>query len=92
MKSNKCVRIYSNVSERDYQRLQSICAMYGFNSIYQLLQVLLHCFLRYADQGAQQDPEEYSMAKEIEDMFDDLMDQETRPKYFATYRGQKNTQ
>lgn len=88
-KQNKCHRIYSNVSERDFQRLSAICAMYGFKSIYQLLQILLRCFLRYADQGANQEPEEYSMGKEIEDMFDDLMEPVERQKYIATYKGRK---
>ena len=63
--------------------------MFGFKSIYQLLQVLLRCFLRYAEQGEDPEPEEYSMGKEIEDMFDDMMEPMERQKYYTTYKGRK---
>ena len=75
MKQKVTHRIYSNVSDRDFVRLSRICATFGFKSIYQLIQVLLRCFLRYADAANHQaDHEEYSMGREIEEMFDDLME------------------
>lgn len=89
MKQKVTHRIYSNVSEIDYIKLNRICAMFGFKSIYQLLQVLLRCFLRYADQGSEPDPQEYSMGKEIEDMFDDMMEPIERQKYYSTYKGRR---
>ena len=77
------------MSAKDYDKLNMICRMFGFKSIYQLLQVLLRCFLRYAGQGEELEPEEYSMGKEIEDMFDDMMEPMERQKYYTTYRGKK---
>lgn len=82
-------RIYSNVSAKDYAKLNRICVMFGFKSIYQLLQVLLTCFLRYADQGGSRQPQEYSMAKEIEDMFDEMMEPMERQKHSTTYKGRR---
>lgn len=90
MKDKVTHRIYSNISAKDYAKLNRICAMFGFKSIYQLLQVLLRCFLRYADQGAaSKEPQEYSMGKEIEDMFDDMMEPVERQKYYTTYKGRR---
>lgn len=89
MKNRVTRRIYSNVSETDYAKLNRICIMFGFKSIYQLLQVLLRCFLRYADQGSEPEPQEYSMGKEIEDMFDDMMEPVERTKYYSTYKGRR---
>ena len=89
MKQKVTHRIYSNVSAKDYAKLNRICVMFGFKSIYQLLQVLLRCFLRYAEQGADPEPEEYSMGKEIEDMFDDMMEPMERQKYYTTDKGRK---
>lgn len=89
MKEKVTHRIYSNISAKDYAKLNMICAMFGFKSIYQLLQVLLRCFLRYAGQEPESEPEEYSMGKEIEDMFDDMMEPMERQKYYTTYKGRK---
>lgn len=86
MKQKVTHRIYSNISDRDFMRLSRICAMFGFKSIYQLIQVLLRCFLRYADAANHQEPEEYSMGKEIEEMFDDMMDVAERQKYITSRR------
>lgn len=91
MKHKVTHRIYSNVSDKDFERLSRICELFGFKSIYQLVQVLLRCFLRYADQGAsrQEEEEEYSMGKEIEDMFDEMMEPVERQKFYTTFKGQK---
>ena len=91
MKNRVTRRIYSNVSEKDYGKLNRICSMFGFKSIYQLLQVLLRCFLRYADHGSDPEPQEYSMGKEIEDMFDDMMEPLERTKYYTTYKGRRES-
>lgn len=42
-------KIDTYVSFKDVMRLKSICKKYGFDSIYQLLQYLVDCFLRVAD-------------------------------------------
>ncbi len=90
MKQKVTHRIYSNVSDRDFVRLSRICATFGFKSIYQLIQVLLRCFLRYADAANHQaDREEYSMGREIEEMFDDLIEPMERQKYYTTYKGKR---
>ena len=89
MKEKVTHRIYSNVSANDYAKLNMICKMFGFKSIYQLLQVLLRCFLRYAGVEKEPDTEEYSMGKEIEDMFDDMMEPIERQKYYTTFKGRK---
>ena len=71
-------------------RLSRICATFGFKSIYQLIQVLLRCFLRYADAANHQvEYEEYSMSREIEEMFDDMMQPQERQKYYSTYKGRR---
>ena len=89
MKHKVTHRIYSNVSDKDFERLSRICEMFGFKSIYQLVQVLLRCFLRYAGQEPEPEPEEYSMGREIEEMFDDMMEPMERQKYYTTYKGRK---
>lgn len=91
MKCKVTHRIYSNVSDKDFAKLNAICMQFGFKSIYQLLQILLRCFLRYADQGAsrQEEEEEYSMGKEIEDMFDEMMEPVERQKFYTTFKGHK---
>ena len=91
MKNRVTRRIYSNVSEKDYDKLNRICSMFGFKSIYQLMQVLVRCFLRYADHGSDPEPSEYSMGKEIEDMFDDMMEPLERTKYYTTYKGRRES-
>lgn len=92
MKHKVTHRIYSNISDRDYLRLNRICAIFGFKSIYQLIQILLRCFLRYADAANHQaNQHEYSMGKEIEEMFDDMMEPLERQKYFTTFKGRKES-
>lgn len=91
MKDKVTRRIYSNVSPRDYERLNRICKLFGFKSVYQLLQILLRCFLRYADHDSELIPKpEYSMGKEIEDMFEDMMEPMERQKYYSTDKGRKS--
>lgn len=91
MKNKVTHRIYSNISDRDFMRLSRICAMFGFKSIYQFIQILLRCFLKYADSANHSvEPEEYSMGREIEEMFDDMMEPVERQKYYTTFKGRKD--
>ncbi len=88
MKGNKVtVRVYSNITDSDFRKLQMICKDYGFKSVYQLLQTLLRCLLRHT--GHTPEPEEYSMGNEIGEMFEEMMEPSERQKYYATYRGRK---
>jgi hypothetical protein len=48
--------------------------------------------LRYADAANHQaNQHEYSMGKEIEEMFDDMMEPLERQKYFTTFKGRKES-
>jgi hypothetical protein len=88
MKTNKVThRVYSNVTDADFHKLERICKDYGFKSIYQLLQTMLRCLLRHT--GHEPEPEEYSMGNEINEMFEEMMEPVDRQKYYATYRGRK---
>ena len=68
-KKYKKQKIDTYVSVEDVARLRLICKDYGFNSIYKLLQYLVHCFLRVADPV--NDPIDEPMPIEIEEMFTD---------------------
>lgn len=80
-------RVYSNVSREDYTALKKLCKDYGFKSIYALLQTLLRCLLRHT--GSIPDDEEYSMGKEIDDMFEEMLDPSDRVKYYQKYKGSR---
>ena len=66
-------RVYTKVSKEEQSMLTLLCAEYGFKSLYQLLQTLVRIFLKYADTEAYEQEDE-SLGKEIEDMFDELME------------------
>jgi hypothetical protein len=80
-------RVYSNITDSDFRKLQKICKEYGFKSVYALLQTMLRCLLRHT--GQTPEPEEYSMGNEINEMFAEMMEPVERQKYYATYRGKK---
>lgn len=81
MKERHPHRIYSNVSQREYELLQQICRDYRFRSIYHLLQTLVRMFLRYANTESYRQ-EETSVGKEIEEMFDELIGAEEDPRRY----------
>lgn len=60
-------KIDTYVSVEDIKRLKKICKQHSFKSIYQLLQYLIHCFLRVADK--ENDPIDEPLPDEIEEMF-----------------------
>ena len=76
-------RIYSNVSKREYALLKDICRRVGFRSIYQLMQTLVRCLLRYADTAAYR-KEDKSLGVEVEEMFDSFLDGPTYTKSYTT--------
>lgn len=73
------IKIFSRVSRFDYQRLEKIRKKYGFKSNYQILQYLLHCFLRTADPDNDQQIE--PVPEEIKEMFGDLAELEKHFEY-----------
>lgn len=66
-KKYKKQKIDTYVSVTDLNRLNTICKKYGYSSIYQLLQYLVHCFLRVADPD--NDPIVEPVPDEIRSMF-----------------------
>ena len=73
--------IKSRVTDVDFNRLNAIKKKYGFRSIYEIFNYLVHCFLRVADPD--NDTIIEVVPKEIEDMFEGFTDAESR------YKGEK---
>ena len=73
-KKYKKQKINTYASVEDINRLTIICEKYGYNSIYKLLQYLIHSFLRVADR--ENDPIDDQIPIEIEEMFTDNSDWE----------------
>lgn len=64
------IKIFSRVSKTDYERLTQIRQKYGFKSNYEIIQYLMHCFLRVADPD--NDDQIEPVPIEIEQMFFEL--------------------
>lgn len=64
------IKIFSRVSRADYERLTMIRQKYGFKSNYEIIQYLMHCFLRVADPD--NDDQIEPVPVEIEQMFFEL--------------------
>lgn len=77
---SKYKQIRGRISLADYTKLESIRKEYGFHSCYEIMQYLLHCFLRSVSQDTKEDE-----PPEIIEMFDQFSDWQTmryeRPKY-----------
>lgn len=84
-KEYKRYRVQTYVSPIDMKRLKAICEQYGFKSIYQLLQYLVHCFLRVAD--PRNDPIDEPLPLEIEEMFTDNAEWEKRKHSKGSHEG-----
>ena len=84
-KDYKRQKIDTYVSVGDVGRLRVVCNKYGFRSIYQLLQYLVHCFLRVADPANDQIDE--PMPKEIEEMFTDNEEWERHEYSSSSHEG-----
>ena len=78
-------KIDTYISVQDANRLKSICEKYYFKSTYQLLQYLVHCFLRVAD--PQNDPIEEPLPIEIEEMFTSNAEWEKRKHMRGSHEG-----
>lgn len=72
-------RVYSRVTPETYRKLDAIKSKYGFSSVYEIIQSLIHCFLRVADPAgdAQTEPVPY----DIEVMFDEMSQAEKHVEF-----------
>ena len=73
------------LSEAEIKRLDFIVQEFGFRSRYQLLQTIVRQFLRYSDTTAYNEEPE-PLAKDIEDMFDEMMEDREPQKSYTTDR------
>lgn len=73
------IKIFSRISRYDYGRLENIRRKFGFKSNYQIMQFLLHCFLRVAD--PENDLQMEPLPEEIKEMFGDLSEMEKHFEY-----------
>ena len=78
-----CVQCYLHRDE--IAKLDAIVKMFGFRSKYQLLQCLLRMYLRYADTTAYEE-DEAPLSREIEEMFDELMEEHGKERAYTTDR------
>lgn len=72
-------KVYSRVTPETYRRLDEIKAKYGFNSVYEIMQGLIHCFLRVADPEADQQSE--PVPYDIEQMFTEMSEAEKHVEF-----------
>lgn len=84
-KEYKRYRVQTYISPTDKERLDAIIEKYGFVSTYQVLQYLVHCFLRVADPA--NDPITEPIPYEIEEMFTKNEEWERRTSSSRSHEG-----
>ena len=72
-------KVYTRVSPETYRRLDEIKNKYGFKSIYEIVQILIHCFLRTTD--PQNDPQIDPVPYDIETMFMEMSEAEKHVEF-----------
>lgn len=72
-------KVYSRVTPDTYNRLNDVKTKYGFSSVYEIMQNLIHCFLRVADPEHDQQIE--PVPYEIEQMFSELFEAEKHVEF-----------
>lgn len=77
-------KVYSRVTPETYRRLEYIRSKYGFKSVYEIIQSLVHCFLRATDKDNDQQVE--PLPYEVERMFDELSEGEKHVEFERTYK------
>ncbi len=82
------VKIFSRISKENYARLNEIRDSYGFKSVYEIMQCLVHTFLKLADPEIQEPHP--SVEYEVEDMFKEFANVEA-PIYEKPVRKRKRT-
>ena len=83
-KKYKKQKIDTYVSAEDISRLQTICKKYRYKSTYELLQYLVHCFLRVAD--PENDSIDETLPDEIKAMFADNAEWEQNNNSFGSHK------
>lgn len=81
-------KVYSRVTPETYRRLDEIKAKYGFSSVYEIIQGLIHCFLRVADPEIDQQSE--PVPYDIEQMFADMSEAERHVEFEKPKRRKPN--
>lgn len=82
------VKIFSRISKENFDKLTRIKESYGFKSNYQILQCLVHTFLKLADSEIQEPHP--SVEHEVEDMFKELAEVEA-PVYQKPVRRRRRS-
>lgn len=82
-------KVYSRVTPETFNRLNEIKDKYGFSSVYEIMQNLIHCFLRVAD--PQHDSQIEPVPYEIEQMFSNLSEAEKHVEFDKPKRGTSKT-
>lgn len=72
-------KVYSRITPETYRRLNAIKDKYGFSSIYEIIQSLIHCFLRVADPDS--DTQTEPVPYDIEVMFDEMSQAEKHVEF-----------
>ena len=72
-------KVYSRITPENYKRLETIASKYGFNSVYEIVQSLIHCFLRASD--PENDPQTEVLPYDIECMFNELSEAEKHVEF-----------
>ncbi|MFV0587388.1 hypothetical protein [Bacteroides reticulotermitis] len=72
-------KVYSRVTPETYRRLSEVKRMYGFKSVYEIIQSLIHCFLRVADK--EHDTQLEELPSEIQEMFAELSEGEKHVEF-----------
>lgn len=83
-KNRTSIKVSSRVTLESYRRLSMIRDKYGFKSNYEIMQYLVHCFLRVADKENDQQIE--CTPDEIETMFKDMSDAEKHVEFIKPKR------
>lgn len=78
------IKVYSRITLESYRRLSYIRDKCGFKSNYEIIQYLVHCFLRVADKEHDQQIE--CIPDEVEQMFNDLSESEKHFEYVKPKR------
>ena len=73
------IKVSARVTLADYRRLDKVRELYGFRSVYQIMNYLTYSFLRVADR--EHDVVDEPVPDEIEDMFKDLSEGQLPIKY-----------
>ena len=72
-------KVNTRVTPETYRRLEEIRKAYGFKSVYEIIQSLIHCFLRATDKEG--DTQAEPLPYEVERMFDEMAQAERHVEF-----------